>query len=102
MRDHLLRRRRAPLGQVLGRVRVADQRGVVAARERAVQRRADARVGLRAGDDEPPDAEAGQDGLEVGVLERVAVALLDERLGSSGASSGTICHSSLPLAELSS
>ena len=46
-----------------------------------MERRADARVGLRADDEEPPDAEARQHGLERGVLEGVAVALLDERLG---------------------
>jgi hypothetical protein len=46
-----------------------------------VQRRADAHIGLRADDDEPPDAQAGQHRLELRVLERVAVALLDERLG---------------------
>src|SRR5207247_8229545 len=42
---------------------------------------ADARIGLRTDDDEPPDAEAREHSLEGGVLERVAVVLLDERLG---------------------
>ena len=60
--DDLLRRRRPPRGQVLGRVRVADERRVVAADERAVERRADAGVGLRAGDDEPADAALGEHG----------------------------------------
>ena len=46
-----------------------------------MERRADAGAGLRADDDEPADAEARQHGLELGVLERVAVALFDERLG---------------------
>src|SRR6185312_5024827 len=49
--------------------------------ERAVQRRADARIGLCAGHDEPPDPEARQHGLEGGVLKGVAVALLHQRLG---------------------
>ena len=60
---------------------VADEDRVVASGERAVERRADARIGLRADDDEPPDSEARQHGLERGVLEGVAVVLLDERLG---------------------
>ena len=68
-------------GQVLRRVGVADEGRVVPSGERAVERRADARVGLRADDDEPPDSEVRQHGLEGGVLEGVAVALLDERLG---------------------
>ena len=66
---------------VLGRVGVADKGRVVPPDERAVERRADARIGLRARDDESPDSEARQHGLEGGVLEGVAVVLLDERLG---------------------
>ena len=62
-------------------MRVADEDRVVAAGEGAVQRRADAGVGLGAGDDEAADAARRQLGLEVGVLERVAIALVDERLG---------------------
>ena len=58
--------------------------GVVAAGEGAVQGGADAGVGLGAGDDEPADAEVGQHALEVGVLEGVAVALVDQRLGLVG------------------
>jgi hypothetical protein len=49
--------------------------------ERAVERRADARIGLCADDDESPDSETRQHGLKGGVLEGVAVVLLDERLG---------------------
>jgi len=61
-------------------VGVADQDGVVAAGEGAVQRRADAGVGLGTGDHEPSDVARGQLRLQVGVLERVAVALMDQRL----------------------
>ena len=43
---------------VLRRVGVADERRVVPPDERAVERRADARIGLRADDDESPDSEA--------------------------------------------
>ena len=62
---------------------VADEGRVVPSDERAVERRADARVGLRADDDEPPDPESCEQRLEVGLLEGVTVHLLDERLGSS-------------------
>ena len=65
---------------VLGRVGVADEGRVVPSGERAVERRADARIGLCADDDESSDTEARQHGLEGRVLEGVAVALLDERL----------------------
>src|SRR6188508_1331301 len=78
VRDHLLRWGRAPLRLVLGRVGVADQGRVVPSDERAVERRADALIRLGAGDDEPSDTEAGQHRLEGRVLERVAIALLDE------------------------
>jgi hypothetical protein len=61
-------------------VGVADERRVVSLTN-AVQRRADARVSLCTDDDESADLEAGQYGLEGGVLEGVAVVLLDERLG---------------------
>ena len=81
MGDDLVRRRRAVLAQVLGRVRVADQRHVVAADEGAMEGGADALVGLGAGHDQAPDAGLGEDLLEVGVLEGVAVALVHERLG---------------------
>jgi hypothetical protein len=62
-------------------VSVADKGRVVPPDERAVERRADARIGLCADDDESPDSEARQHGLQGGVLEGVAVVLLDERLG---------------------
>jgi hypothetical protein len=78
--DDLLRRRCAPRGKILGRVRVADERRVVPAHQRSVERGADAGVGLRADDDEPADAEVREHRLERRALERVAVALLDERL----------------------
>ena len=55
--------------------------GVVAAGERAVDRRSDAGVGLRAGDDEPTHTALGELGLQGGVLERVAVLLVHQRLG---------------------
>jgi hypothetical protein len=82
-------------------VGVADERRVVAPDERAVERRADARIGLRADDDESPDPEARQHGLEGRFLE-VAVGLLDERLGVSGLDSGTSSQASLPLGSCSS
>ena len=84
MRDDLVGRRRSPGRLVAGRVRVADEGRVVAPDEGAVERRAHARVGLGADDDEAPDAEARQHGLEGGVLEGVAVALGDQRLGVVG------------------
>ena len=51
-----------------------------AADECAVQRRAHAFVRLRADDDEAPDGEVGEYGLERRLLERVRIPLLDERL----------------------
>ena len=81
VRDDLLRRRRAPGRLVLRRVGVADEGRVVPPGERAVERRADARIGLCADDDESSDSETRQHVLEGGVLEGVAVVLLDERLG---------------------
>ena len=81
MRDDLIRWRRPPGRLVPRRVGVADQGRVVPPDERAVQRRADARIGLSADDDEAPDSEARQHRLQGGVLEGVAVALRDERLG---------------------
>src|SRR5213083_3068547 len=78
--DDLVRRRRAPLRAVAGRVRVADENGVVAADQRPVERGADAGVALGASDDQASDAEVGKHRLQVGVLEGVAVALRDDRL----------------------
>ena len=71
--------RGTPLGEVLSGVRVADQDGVVAAGDRTVQSRTNAFVGLGAGDDESADSARSQLRLEVGVLERVAVPLVDDR-----------------------
>ena len=61
-----------------------------------MERRADARIGVRADDEEPPDAEAGQDRLEGGRLEGVAVVLVDVWLGVVRPELGTICQASLP------
>ena len=80
MRDHLLGWRRPPLALVLGGVGVLDERDVVAAHERTVDRRADAGVSLRAGNHQPSDACLGEHVLEVGVLEGVSVRLVHERL----------------------
>ena len=60
---------------------VADERRVVAANERAVERRPDAGVGLCAGDDEPTNASLGELGLQRGGLEGIAVVLVHQRLG---------------------
>src|SRR5271165_1552562 len=81
VRDDLVGGRRPPRRLVLRRVGVTDQDRVVPPDEATVERRADAGVGLGAGDDEPPDAEAAKHNLEVGVLEGVGVVLLDQRLG---------------------
>ena len=59
---------------------VADEGRVVAPDEGAVERRADAGIRLRPDHDQVPDAEPREHVLQRGVLERVAVALLDERL----------------------
>ena len=56
--DDLVRGRCARRCLVDRRMRVADEKCVVAADERAVDRRADARIGVRADHEEPPDAEA--------------------------------------------
>src|SRR5205823_3309414 len=80
VRDDEIRRRRAPWGEILGRMRIADERRVIAANERAVQRRADTFVGLRADDDQATNGEGGKDALERRLLERVRVTLLNERL----------------------
>src|SRR5215467_16197714 len=84
MRDDLVRRRRSPRRQVLGRVSVADQSYVVPTGERAVQRRADALICLRTNKENPPDFQSRQDVLEGGVLERVGVGLMDDRLRRRG------------------
>src|ERR1700729_3895847 len=55
--DDLLRCGRTPLRVVLGRVCVAYQNRVIATSQRSVQRAPDALIGLRANDDQPPDAQ---------------------------------------------
>jgi hypothetical protein len=80
VRDDEFRRRRAPGREILGGVRVADEGRVVSANDRAMERRADAFVRLRADDDQAADGEVGEDGLERRLLERVRIPLLDERL----------------------
>src|SRR5436190_19212468 len=78
--DHGIHGWRAPLGEVLGGMGVADEGGVVAAGEGAVERRPHARIRLRPRDDQPTHAPGRQLRLERGVLEGVAVALVDDRL----------------------
>src|SRR5205807_5773860 len=77
--DHELRRRCTPGREVLGGVRVADERRVVTPDKRTVERRTDALFSLRADDDEPPDAETGKLRIERRFLERVGIALVDVR-----------------------
>src|SRR6478672_4917690 len=93
----LVRRRGAPLAEVLRRMRVAHQGRVVAADEGAVQGGANALVGLCAGDDYAPDAAFGEDGLEVGGLEGVAVALRDEGLAVAALQLGHVLPRLTPL-----
>ena len=102
VRDDLVRRRRAPVALVLGRVRVTDERHVVAARERAVDRGADAGVGLRAGDDEVSDAGPGEHLLQVGGLEGVAERLLHQRFGIPARQLRDVLPGSLPCSSCSS
>ena len=59
---------------------VADQDRVVAPDDCAVQRRANALVGLGTGDDQAPDAQTGQDSFQAGVLEGVRETFGDDRL----------------------
>ena len=56
-------------------MRIADERRVITANERPVQRRTYAFVCLRADDDESPDGTIGQDRLERCLLERVRITL---------------------------
>ena len=87
--------------EVLGGVRVSHQRRVVAPRDRAVQGGPDALVGLRAGDDQPADLEVGEHRLEVGVLERVAVASCAPAAPTRrGWSSSTYCQACGPRGSL--
>src|ERR1700710_669040 len=62
-------------------MRVSDERHVIATRERAVDRRPYAGVGLRAGHDKSTDSSLGEDILEIRVLERVAVRLVNKGFG---------------------
>jgi len=62
-------------------VGIADENRVVSPDERAVKCRADAGIGLCTDDEESSDSEARQHGFEVGILERIAVLLIDVRLG---------------------
>ena len=81
VRDDHLRWGRAPFGLVLGGVRVADERRVVSASERAVSVEPDARIPVCAptciGRPTPSPASTAS---ERRVLEGVAVVLLDKRL----------------------
>ena len=79
--DDLVRRWGAPRGLVVRGVRVSHEGDVVAADEGPVDRGAYAGVGLRARDDEMADPRLGEDPLQLGGLEGVAVVLVDERLG---------------------
>jgi len=83
VRNDLIGWRGTPLRVILRRVGVADERGVVPPDERTVERRANAGIGLRTGDDESSHPQARQHGLEVGVLEGVAEILFDQRLSVS-------------------
>src|SRR5579862_6012748 len=80
VRDDELRRRRAPRGEILGRMGIAHEGRVIAADECAVQRRAHAFVCLRSDHDEAPDGELAEQRLERRLLERVRITLLDVRL----------------------
>ena len=61
-------------------MRVADKRYVVAARKGAVDRGANAGVGLRTGNDQVANACRGEDLLQVRTLKRVTKGLMHERL----------------------
>ena len=79
MRDHTL-----VFFLILRCVSVTDEQRVVPSRQGAVQRGADAPIGLGAYHDQPPNPKTGQYGLKRCVLEGVAVVLLDQRLGVAG------------------
>ena len=70
----------APLAEVFGGVGIADKRRVVASDDRSVECGPDTGVGVRPGDDQAPYLALSKHGLEVGVLEGVAVPLVDYRL----------------------
>ena len=73
MRDGRFWRRSAPGGQVICRVRVADERHVVATCESPVDRGPDAGIRLRASHNQASDSRAGQHLPQVCALKRVAV-----------------------------
>jgi hypothetical protein len=73
--DDLLGRRGSPLRLVLGRVSVADKHRVVAAHKRAVERPADALIGLSTDHRQPPNVAGRQLTLKSAGLERIAVVL---------------------------
>src|SRR6266540_3501793 len=79
VRDDLVRRRSAPRALILRRVRVTDERHVVATRKSAMDRGPDAGIRLRAGHDQASDSSVGQHLLQVGVLEGVAERLVHQR-----------------------
>jgi hypothetical protein len=72
---------------------VADEGRVVPPGECPMQGRADAPISLCADDDQSPDTEAGQHGLKGGVLEGVAVVLLDQRLCVARSQLAAFCTS---------
>src|ERR1700752_3123165 len=84
VRDHLIRRRSAPLRLVARRVGIANKCGIVAPNERTVKRRADTGIGLGSDHHEPPDAKVRQHGFECGAFKRIAIVLFDERFSLTG------------------
>ena len=80
--DHGFGGRCAPFALVFGRVRIADQRHVVPAGQRAVDRRADAGVGLCADDDKMADARRGEVLILRGIQERTGAQIDVEEDGT--------------------
>jgi hypothetical protein len=78
--DDFVGRRRAPLAEVLGGVGITDQCRVVGPDDRCVRCGPDAFIGLCPGDDQVPYRALGKHGLQLGVLEGIGVALVDDRL----------------------
>ena len=96
MGDDLVGRRCAVRRQVLGRVGIGDQRRVVAAGDRAVQRRADARVGLRARDEERPMPRAASTDSRSVSSKESPYAFCTSGSDSRRTSSGTYCQPHCP------
>ena len=92
---------RAPGREILGRMRIADERRVIAADECAVERRAHAFVGLRYDDDKCPTARSASTDSSVVSSNESGYRFWTRGSLSSGLSSGTIPHCSLPCARLS-